>query len=323
MEAAAALTERILRRRRQVHILATSREALRVEGEHVYRLEPLAFPSEDAEADGVGGPCLSSGAAVCRAGGRQAAPALISTTPTRRNRGNICRRLDGVALAIELAAGRVGTYGLPQTAALLEERLSLLWLGQRTAPPRQQTLKATLDWSYGLLSDLERLVLRQLAIFIGSFTLEAARGRAGSTRPTSSLSSAPSTALSPSPWSSARACERQCVIVCWTRHGPTPSGSAPTRAERVELAGRHANYYRRWLEQTGADWPTLSSAAERALHLGDLANVRSALDWCFGPHGDIEIGIGLAAAAAPVFWVKSLRGECHRWSERAIARWTT
>jgi len=81
-------------------------------------------------------------------------------------------------------------------------------------------------------------------------------------------------------------------------------GISTESAERVELAGRHANYYRRWLEQTGADWPTLSSAAERALHLADLANVRAALEWCFGPHGDIEIGIGLAAAAAPVFWVK-------------------
>jgi len=65
---------------------------------------------------------------------------------------SICRRLDGVALAIELAAGRVEGYGLQQTAALLDERLSLMWLGQRTAPPRQKTLQATLDWSYGLLS---------------------------------------------------------------------------------------------------------------------------------------------------------------------------
>ena len=71
---------------------------------------------------------------------------------------NICRKLDGVALAIELAARRVESYGLQQTAALLDQRLTLLWLGSRTAPPRQKTLQATLDWSYELLSELERVV---------------------------------------------------------------------------------------------------------------------------------------------------------------------
>ncbi|TIV49727.1 hypothetical protein, partial [Mesorhizobium sp.] len=70
---------------------------------------------------------------------------------------DICRKLDGMPLAIELAAGRVASYGLHKTAALLDERLTLLWPGQRTAPPRQKTLQATLDWSFGLLSEFERL----------------------------------------------------------------------------------------------------------------------------------------------------------------------
>src|SRR4029077_5741378 len=88
--------------------------------------------------------------------------------------GDICRKLDGVALAIELAARRVESYGLQQTAALLDQRLTLLWSGPRTAAARQKTLQATLDWSYGLLSDLERQVLRRLAVFVGHFTLDAA-----------------------------------------------------------------------------------------------------------------------------------------------------
>src|SRR5206468_1005890 len=86
----------------------------------------------------------------------------------------ICRKLDGLALAIELAAGRVQTYGVRKTAELLEEHLTLGWPGRRTAPPRQRTLQATLDWSYELLTDAERVVLRRLAVFIGSFTFEAA-----------------------------------------------------------------------------------------------------------------------------------------------------
>src|SRR5206468_8347663 len=87
---------------------------------------------------------------------------------------NICRKLDGVALSIELAARRVDTYGLQQTAELLDQRLTLLWQGSRTAPPRQKTLHAALDWSYGLLSEPERLVLRRLAVFVAHFTLDAA-----------------------------------------------------------------------------------------------------------------------------------------------------
>src|SRR6185369_7502800 len=75
---------------------------------------------------------------------------------------------------------------------------------------------------------------------------------------------------------------------------------------------------RRWLEQNGADWPTLSSAAERGPHLAALGNVRAALEWCFGAAGNVEVGVGLAAAAGPVFLATSLLPECNRWSERAI-----
>jgi predicted ATPase len=88
----------------------------------------------------------------------------------------ICRRLDGIALAIELAAGRVDAYGVRGTASLLERRIELLWYGRRTALARHQTLSASLGWSYDRLSDVERKVLLALAIFVGPFTLEAAAG---------------------------------------------------------------------------------------------------------------------------------------------------
>jgi predicted ATPase len=89
-------------------------------------------------------------------------------------------------------------------------------------------------------------------------------------------------------------------------------------AERTDLAVRHANYFRRWLEQNGTDWSTLSTGTERAPHFAGLNNVRAALEWCFGEGGNIEIGIGLAGAAAPVFLMMSLLPECHRWSEQAL-----
>src|ERR1700749_4312832 len=93
--------------------------------------------------------------------------------------GNICRQIGGNALAIELAAGRVETYGLQEIARLLDSEFALRWPGRRTAPPRHQTLRATLDWSYNLLSEVERTVLRRLSVCVTGFTLEAAQPFAG------------------------------------------------------------------------------------------------------------------------------------------------
>lgn len=86
----------------------------------------------------------------------------------------ICRKLDGMPLAIELAASRVGTFGLRETASLLDSRMRLLWSGRRTAPARHRTLNATVDWSFNLLSELEQIVLARLSVFAGMFSLEAA-----------------------------------------------------------------------------------------------------------------------------------------------------
>jgi tetratricopeptide (TPR) repeat protein len=85
------------------------------------------------------------------------------------------------------------------------------------------------------------------------------------------------------------------------------------------VPARHATYYRRWLEQSGSDWSTLSTGPERSPHFAALNNARAALEWCFGERGDVQLGIKLAAAAAPVFLAMSLLTECYRWSQRAIA----
>jgi predicted ATPase/DNA-binding winged helix-turn-helix (wHTH) protein len=317
MDVAATLAERIFAAAPQIHILTTSREALRVEGEHIYRLDPLAFPSSDHPLSAV--TALTFPAVqlfverVAASGARlnlsDADAAIVA---------DICRKLDGVPLAIELTAGRVGAYGLHQTAALLDERLSLLWLGQRTAPQRQQTLKATLDWSYTLLSDLERQVLRGLAVFIGGFTLEAAQAV---------LSSGGDDTLHF--LGAIESLVAKSMIVIQGNGSPTRYRLLDaTRAyaleltiddaEFAELAARHANYYRLWLSEAVAAWRTLASVSARAEHFADLANVRAALEWAFGVRGRVDIGVKLAAAAAPVFLAMSLLPECHRWSERAL-----
>lgn len=312
--AAAPLAADIFHAAPHVHILATSREALRVEGEQVYRLAPLGVPPDGAALTAAAAqtyPALQLFLERATAGGAQIAlddanAAIVA---------GICRKLDGMALAIELAAGRVEAYGLAQTAALLDERLNLLWQGQRTAPPRQKTLQATLDWSYGLLSDIERLVLRRLAVFAGHFTLDAA------------LEVVPDERVD-----QAHLFDAVDSLVAKSMVAPRPIGAMmryrlldTTRAYLFEiepddaaLATRHATYYRRWLEQAGTTWATVPSADERAIHFSALHNVRAALDWCFGPDGDRGIGIALAAAAAPIFLAMSLLIECRRWSERAL-----
>jgi len=167
IEAVAALASQIFIAAPEVHILATSREALRVESEHVYRLDPLACPPDDP---GLTAAVVQTFPATQLFLERAAASGLRLELRDGDAAivGGICRKLDGVALAIELAARRVEAYGLQQTAALLDQRLTLLWLGPRTAPPRQKTMQATLDWSYGLLSEVERIVLRRLAVFVGA-----------------------------------------------------------------------------------------------------------------------------------------------------------
>jgi predicted ATPase/DNA-binding winged helix-turn-helix (wHTH) protein len=317
IESVATLVAGIFEAAPQVHILATSREALQVEGEHVYRLEPLACPPDgDAFTADAAQTFPATRLFMERAAASGAhldlndADAAIIVA--------ICRKLDGVALAIELAARRVEAYGLQQTAALLDQRLTLLWVGPRTAPPRQKTLQATLDWSYGLLTDLERLVLRRLAVFVGHFTLDAALAVATS----ETIDQAQVFAAIDSLVAKSMVATRP--IGAMMRYRLLDTTRAYTLAietedaQRADLAVCHANYFRRWLEQNGTDWSTLSTGTERAPHFAGLNNVRTALEWCFGPEGNIEVGIGLAAAAAPVFLMMSLLPECHRWSEQAL-----
>jgi predicted ATPase/DNA-binding winged helix-turn-helix (wHTH) protein len=317
IESVATVTSRIFLDAPQVHILATSREALRVEGEHVYKLDPLACPPDDPDLTAaVAQTFPASQLFIERAVASGARLELTDAEATIVAR--ICRKLDGVALAIELAAGRVEAYGLQRTASLLDERLTLLWPGHRTAPPRQQTLQATLDWSYGLLSGPERVVLRRLAVFVGYFTIEAALAVV----PSATVDQAAVFGVIDSLIGKSMVAAHPVGAMMRYRLLDTTRAYALSMslddAEVSDLAMRHATHYRGWLEQTGTEWPTLSSAAERAPHLAGLANVRAALEWCFGVNGNTEIGIGLAAAAAPVFMAISLLTECNRWSERAI-----
>jgi predicted ATPase/DNA-binding winged helix-turn-helix (wHTH) protein len=317
VEAVAPLAASIIDAAPQVHILATSREALRVEGEHIHRLDALACPPDD--------PRLTA-AAVRAFPATQLFMERAAANGARLDVGDaealivasICRKLDGVAFAIELAARRVESYGLQQTAALLDQRLTLLWLGSRTAPPRQKTLQATLDWSFGLLSEPERLVLRRLAVFVGHFTLDAAlEVVTGATLDRSAVLGAIDSLVAKSiVATSPLGAMMRYRLLDTTRAYALEIGTDDTDA--FDLSMRHATYFRRWSEQSGKEWSISSSGIDRASHFAGVNNLRAALEWCFAPGGSAEVGVPLAAAAVQVFLAMSLLPECHRWSQRAI-----
>jgi predicted ATPase/DNA-binding winged helix-turn-helix (wHTH) protein len=317
IETVAVLASTIFASAPQVHILATSRETLQVGGEHVYRLEPLECPPDDQAltlAVARSFPATQLFLDRARASGAR----LDFSDAEAAVVVSMCRKLDGVALAIELAARRIEAYGVHHTAALLDQRLTLLWVGPRSAPPRQRTLQATLDWSYKLLSEVERVVLCRLAVFAGIFTMDAALAIATSATIDHSLVLGAVESLVAKSMVATR------PVGAMMRYQLLDTTRAYAReshvhdAEFADVAARHATYYRQWLDQSGIEWPTLANAAERAPHFNALNNVRAALEWCFGVNGNAGIGVELAAAAAPVFWAMSLLPECHRWSQRAI-----
>jgi predicted ATPase/DNA-binding SARP family transcriptional activator len=180
-DACARLAELLLSHAPRVRILATSRQALGITGETDCRVPPLAFPVE-SRGLAVAASTLNQYEAV-QLFAQRAQAARPDFALTERNAeavAQICRRLDGIPLALELAAARLKLLAADQIAARLDDRFQLLTSGSRTALPRQRTLRATLDWSYELLDERERGLLRQLSVFPGRFSLETAEKVCGS-----------------------------------------------------------------------------------------------------------------------------------------------
>jgi predicted ATPase/DNA-binding winged helix-turn-helix (wHTH) protein len=169
----AELVAAILRGAPKVHVLATSREPLNTYGEHLYRLLPLASPPASSHLDASEALC-SPAVQLFVAQAASTLGEFELSDGDAPHVANICRRLDGLALAIEIAAARVATFGVPRVAADLQNGLQVLTSGRRTALPRHQSMVASLDWSHALLSEAEQKVFRRLAIFAGGFTLGAA-----------------------------------------------------------------------------------------------------------------------------------------------------
>ena len=170
--AAAREAETLLHAVPGAYILATSQEPLGLDGECTYRLSPLEFPAEETAE--LAAALRHDAVRLFVARARAADPHFNLSERNAATVATICRRLDGIPLAIELAAARAAALGIEGLARRLDLRFHVLTGGRRTALPRHQTLRATLDWSHRLLAEPDRIVLRRLAVFAGTFSLEAA-----------------------------------------------------------------------------------------------------------------------------------------------------
>ncbi|MCL8483932.1 MULTISPECIES: ATP-binding protein [Bradyrhizobium] len=318
----APLAERLVREAPNLHVMATSRESLRSEGERVYRLFPLDCPPQQ---DGLGvADILAYPASQLFV--ERIAESLSEFELSHDEAplvADICRRLDGIALAIELAAGRVNAYGIAGTAELLDSRFSLLWRGRRTAIPRHQTLSAALGWSYDLLPATESAMLRGLSVFVGPFTLEAALavascqsiGEPEAMEAISNLLSKSLIATSPA--------QRRLRYRLLDTTRAFVADKLVEGGEAPRVARAHAEYFRDFLRDISLKSNGLQSAGGFLPYADHLPNVRAALAWGFSEEGDRVIGIDLAASAAQFFLELTLLTECYRWTQQALASLAT
>ena len=304
VDACAAFAESVLRHAPALRILATSREALNVPGEAVWRVPPLAVP---AESEAVGLDEMLAFDAIRLFADRAAAVTSFQLTQENVTTvADICRRLDGVPLAIELAAARAKLLSVSQIRERLHDRFRLLAGGGRTAVARQRTLEATVDWSYELLADVERRVLARLSVFSGGWTLEAAEQVcAAAAASTAATSSTCCPDWWTSRWSSLTRRERTGGIGSSRRSGSTRATGSSSPARSRQLGRAHLDYL---LALAREAEPKIIGPDQAAwLNRLDVEhdNLRTAIDWGLADPARRSDGLTLAMR---LWWFWTKRG---------------
>ena len=320
IEAAALTADRLIGSCPALHVLASSRERLGVDGEAVFAVPSLALPDTGDRFD-VTGPAddaeveLAARSEAIRLFVDRARATLPSFNLDRTNVRavvDICRRLDGIPLALELAAARINVLSAGEIAQGLDDRFRLLTGGRRTAVPRQRTLQGLIDWSWDLLDAVDRRLLRRLAVFAGSWSLDAA---AAVTHGLDDPAAPPAGASRLETLDAlGRLIDRSLVLA--TRDAATRYGMLETireyARERLEESGdaaeqrtRHLAYFRRLAvdAELGLEGPDMIACLER-LDV-EVDNLRTALDWAFAtdPRAALEMAVGLS-----VYWNVRLIG---------------
>lgn len=318
LDEAAAFAEAVLRAAPGVHLLVTSREPLRAEGEWVHRLAPLDAPPAGAPLDARG----ALGYAAVELFIERAAARLDGFSLSDDDAeivGDICRRLDGIPLAIEFAAGTVDAFGVRELAQRLHDRFAILTRGRRTALPRHQTLRATLDWSYGILSAGEQTALRRLSVFRGRFTIEAATAVLAC----ADLDRGAILGIVHDLVAKSLVIADLGRVVDGYRLLHTTRAYASERLagsdERAGVHRRHAGFLLAFLDGSDVAREIYAPVEWRETFGHLIDDIRGAFDWAFSGIGDPGLGVRLTAASAPVWFRLSRMGEFHDHVTRALA----
>lgn len=312
----AVLAEWLYKSAPQTHLLTTSRELLRVEGEHVLILPSLDFPPV---SEGMTASAAMAFPAVELFMDRVAASGVqeMLTDEMAPLAVEICRKTDGIALAIEWAAGRVRSHGLRGTAELINSRFNLLWQGRRSALPRHQTLQAMLDWSYNLLSESERRVLYRLSVFVAPFQLAAAQCIAADAVLTDAEVAAVIASLIDKSLLSPSILNGSSYLRLLDT---TRTYASAKLAESGELNAVSRKLAEHLITQFNRSNERKHERRNTDRELMQVGNLRTALAWAFSEAGEGELGVRLAALAAPHLVELSLLEECHRWCQAALSQ---
>jgi predicted ATPase/DNA-binding winged helix-turn-helix (wHTH) protein len=286
----------LLRNTSEIRILATSREILGASGEAVHRIPTLSFAA-GGEASGSDPMALDA----VRLFVERAEAAIENFTPDEQALATIvriCARLDGIALAIEMAVPWLRVFSLADLADRLQERLRLLGLSDATALPRQRTLRSMIDWSYAALSESESALLRAMSIFARAADLNAIQvvadgGGADAAMDMSRLVEKSLVVVESDG-------ERKCFRLLETIK--QYAGEKLAEQARAQYCARHAGHFLAWFEAAEKDWALLPTLDWARRYLGDVEEFRAALSWAFGPAGDPAIGCRLVAVSYPVWW---------------------
>lgn len=304
-EALAPVVSAVLADAPGVHVLVTSQSALRLHGEHVLRLESLAVPEAHASAHEA----AAYGAVALFTERARAADRRFTLTDENVSEViEICRRLDGVPLALELAAARVPLLGARGVAKRLDDPFKLLAGGSRSAPTRQQTLRAALEWSLALLPDDERKLFMQLGVFSGGFTLDLAREVLAEQDTVDEWALIDSfAALADHSLLGVKGGDRPRYHL-----SETARAYALSQPHSSDLQDRHALALRRLFEAAPSDWLRMPDVEWLARYEPELDNLRAALNWSHA-HGHHETLVALVGSAAPLWHHLSLYAEAQRW----------
>jgi predicted ATPase/DNA-binding winged helix-turn-helix (wHTH) protein len=317
IDTTAIFASRLIAEAPDAFVLVTSREPLRADGEHVLRLFPLDTPP--AEATVSAAKALSFPVVQLFVERASAVSDRFELTdaiaPTVVD---ICRRLDGIPLAIELAAARIGVFGVMDIPKRLKDVLTLLSEGRRSALPRHQTLRATLDWSYRLLSPCEQSAMRRLSVFRGHFTLDSAIGLVALEGMTESdARHAVGSLVSKSLLSADHGREPMLYRFLDTTRAYAAEQLAAS-GELARMRRRYSNYCARFFEDAESDWEAEPGEKWVLKYSVMLDDVRAVQDWAFAGDGDPLIGIKVTADSAPLMFALLLMEEYADRAEHAL-----